>query len=71
MGYFLTQQPAKTTEKQRYNNMGVIYGLGEASETASGHLFWDDGDSIDTIHTGEYILLKFTGTQVLMISFCA
>ena len=51
--------------------MGVIYGLSEASETANGHLFWDDGDSIDTIHTGEYILLKFTGTQVFIKRFCA
>ena len=32
--------------------------------TSSGHLFWDDGNSIDTIGTGSYILVNFEGKQV-------
>ena len=49
--------------------MGIIYGLDEPSKVSTGHLFWDDGNSIDTIENGNYILLKFEGTQVCILCF--
>ena len=56
------QTPARTTSIQRNNGLGVLYAINEG--TSSGHLFWDDGNSIDTIGTGSYILVNFEGKQV-------
>ncbi|XP_029884205.2 maltase-glucoamylase, intestinal-like [Aquila chrysaetos chrysaetos] len=44
-GYiYPTQQPANTTVASRKNPMGLIIALDDNS-AASGHLFWDDGES--------------------------
>ncbi|XP_063997509.1 sucrase-isomaltase, intestinal-like [Pogoniulus pusillus] len=59
-GYILPQQePATTTTKSRLNPFGLIIALDEHGE-ASGSLFWDDGDSIDTIEKEKYFLAKYT-----------
>ena len=46
--------------------------MGEAGSTSNGHLFWDDGTSIDTISNGHYTIVHFTGTEVmaLLLSSC-
>ncbi|KAJ6650908.1 hypothetical protein lerEdw1_001917 [Lerista edwardsae] len=43
----------------RLNAFGLIIALDEQGE-ASGSLFWDDGESIDTIENGIYFLAKYT-----------
>ncbi|XP_017666877.1 PREDICTED: sucrase-isomaltase, intestinal-like isoform X1 [Lepidothrix coronata] len=59
-GYILPEQaPATTTTKSRLNPFGLIIALDEQGE-ASGSLFWDDGDSIDTIENENYFLAKYT-----------
>jgi alpha-glucosidase (family GH31 glycosyl hydrolase) len=42
-----TQAPAKNTELSRNNPFGLIVALDD-SKTASGSLFFDDGDSLGT-----------------------
>ncbi|KAK4829986.1 hypothetical protein QYF61_008156 [Mycteria americana] len=73
-GYILPEQaPATTTTKSarqfvltlsvfvnsRLNPFGLIIALDEQGE-ASGSLFWDDGDSVDTIEKENYFLAKYT-----------
>ncbi|NXT93902.1 SUIS protein, partial [Anhinga rufa] len=63
-GYILPEQaPAMTTTKSRLNPFGLIVALDEQEE-ASGSLFWDDGDSIDTIEKENYFLAKYTYSKV-------
>ncbi|XP_061414169.1 sucrase-isomaltase, intestinal-like [Lethenteron reissneri] len=56
-----TQQPARTTTHSRVNPMGLIVSLDENLE-ARGSLFWDDGDSIGTVESGNYFLASFVFT---------
>ncbi|XP_066489730.1 sucrase-isomaltase, intestinal-like [Tiliqua scincoides] len=59
-GYILpTQAPATRTARSRLNAFGLTIALDEQGE-ASGSLFWDDGESIDTIENGIYFLVKYT-----------
>ncbi|NXW53314.1 SUIS protein, partial [Eurystomus gularis] len=63
-GYILPEQaPATTTTKSRLNPFSLIIALDEQGE-ASGSLFWDDGDSIDTIEKENYFLAKYTFSKV-------
>ncbi|NXB41294.1 SUIS protein, partial [Eulacestoma nigropectus] len=63
-GYILPQQaPATTTTESRLNPFGLIIALDEQGQ-ASGSLFWDDGDSIDTIEKENYFLAKYTFSEV-------
>ncbi|NXG31947.1 SUIS protein, partial [Dromaius novaehollandiae] len=63
-GYILPKQaPATTTTKSRLNPFGLIIALDDEGE-ASGSLFWDDGDSIDTIEKEIYFLAKYTFSEV-------
>ncbi|NXB81840.1 MGA protein, partial [Donacobius atricapilla] len=63
-GYILPQQaPATTTTESRLNPFGLIIALDEQGQ-ASGSLFWDDGDSIDTIEKENYFLAKYTFSKV-------
>ncbi|NXP99766.1 MGA protein, partial [Vidua macroura] len=63
-GYILPQQaPATTTTESRLNPFGLIIALDEQGQ-ASGSLFWDDGDSIDTIEKENYFLAKYTFSNV-------
>ncbi|KAJ8280469.1 hypothetical protein GJAV_G00054930 [Gymnothorax javanicus] len=54
-----TQSPAVTTAYSRQNPMGLIIALDD-SNRATGELFWDDGDSRDTVSTGRYTHYQFT-----------
>nr|XP_056702459.1 maltase-glucoamylase-like [Euleptes europaea] len=59
-GYILpTQAPAMRTATSRLNPFGLIVALNEQGE-ASGSVFWDDGESIDTTENGMYFLAKYT-----------
>ncbi|NXR53451.1 SUIS protein, partial [Hippolais icterina] len=63
-GYILPQQaPATTTTESRLNPFGLLIALDEQGQ-ASGSLFWDDGDSIDTIENENYFLAKYTFSKV-------
>ncbi|XP_033631820.1 sucrase-isomaltase, intestinal-like [Asterias rubens] len=62
-----TQEPAVNTVQSRTNPMGLIVALDDNNE-ASGKLFWDDGDSIDTYNKGEYFLMEFNATKGLLTS---
>ncbi|XP_073198517.1 sucrase-isomaltase, intestinal-like [Lepidochelys kempii] len=46
----------------RLNPFGLIIALDEQGE-ASGSLFWDDGDSIDSIEKEVYFLAKYTFSE--------
>ncbi|XP_073088235.1 sucrase-isomaltase, intestinal [Manis javanica] len=59
-GYiFPIQQPAVTTTASRKNPLGLIVTLDE-DNTAKGDLFWDDGETKDTIEKGIYIFYEFS-----------
>ncbi|XP_039865377.1 sucrase-isomaltase, intestinal-like [Simochromis diagramma] len=57
-----TQKPNVTTTYSRHNPMGLIIALDD-HDSAAGELFWDDGDSRDTVKNSNYIHYKFTVTQ--------
>ncbi|XP_075544667.1 lysosomal alpha-glucosidase-like [Dermacentor variabilis] len=48
-----------TTKDQRQMPMSLYVALGKDG-TAKGELFWDDGDSLDTIEKGKYNLFTFS-----------
>ncbi|KAM9358900.1 sucrase-isomaltase, intestinal [Symphorus nematophorus] len=54
-----TQRPDVTTTYSRRHPMGLIVALDDNNQ-AAGELFWDDGDSRDTVKTGNYIHYKFS-----------
>ena len=59
-GFILpTQEPANNTFYSRQNPFGLIVALNENLE-AEGELFYDDGDSIDTIKNSQYYFSKFS-----------
>ncbi|XP_027028042.2 sucrase-isomaltase, intestinal [Tachysurus fulvidraco] len=60
------QRPAVTTVYSRRSPMGLIIALDDNNE-ASGELFWDDGDSRDTVSSGAYIHYQFSVAQGLLI----
>jgi len=61
-GYILpTQQPANSTMWSRQNPMGLIVALDDAAQ-ATGSLFWDDGDTLNTYQTNIYFLSQFTAS---------
>ncbi|XP_072039745.1 sucrase-isomaltase, intestinal-like [Amphiura filiformis] len=67
-GYILpTQEPAVTTTISRNNAMGLIVALNDFKQ-ASGELFWDDGDSIDTYETGNHYFAEFAATASSLTS---
>ncbi|XP_054552732.1 maltase-glucoamylase-like [Talpa occidentalis] len=58
-GYILpTQSPDRTTMLSRMNPFGLIVALDEQGE-ALGTLFWDDGDSIDSIERDEFFYVEY------------
>ncbi|XP_011850885.1 PREDICTED: maltase-glucoamylase, intestinal, partial [Mandrillus leucophaeus] len=62
-GYiFPTQQPNTTTVASRKNPLGLIIALDENKE-AKGELFWDDGETKDTVANKVYLLCEFSVTQ--------
>ncbi|XP_051252783.1 sucrase-isomaltase, intestinal [Dicentrarchus labrax] len=54
-----TQRPDVTTTYSRRNPMGLIVALDDNNQ-AAGELFWDDGDSRETVKTGNHIHYKFS-----------
>ncbi|XP_056421060.1 sucrase-isomaltase, intestinal isoform X1 [Hyla sarda] len=61
-GYILPQQaPAFNTHQSRQNTLKLLIAL-DAQENAHGHLFWDDGKSIDSIDHGVYTMYEFNAT---------
>ncbi|XP_006861321.1 PREDICTED: maltase-glucoamylase, intestinal [Chrysochloris asiatica] len=67
-GYvFPTQQPNTTTDASRRNPLGLIIALDENKE-AKGELFWDDGETKDTVANNMYIFCEFSVSQVAVIT---
>lgn len=62
-----TQTPANNTHFSRKNNFGLIIALDEFG-SANGELFYDDGDSIDSIQNKEYYhaTYKFEQNELTM-----
>ena len=63
-GYIVpTQEPAANTVLSRQNAFGLIVAL-DGSRVSKGDLFWDDGESIDTVGSGNYHYSTFEFNQV-------
>ncbi|XP_006814115.2 sucrase-isomaltase, intestinal-like [Saccoglossus kowalevskii] len=61
-GYVLpTQEPGNSTLFTRTKPMGLIAALDD-NASASGNLFWDDGDTLDTYENGLYFEEHFSAT---------
>ncbi|KAK1899567.1 Maltase-glucoamylase intestinal [Dissostichus eleginoides] len=54
-----TQRPDVTTTYSRRHPMGLIVALDDNNQ-AAGELFWDDGDSRDTVKTGNHLHYEFS-----------
>ncbi|CAH3034609.1 unnamed protein product [Porites lobata] len=62
-GYILPiQEPANNTVFSRKKPMGLIVALGD-NKKAEGKLFWDDGESIDTVENEKYLLVQFSSDE--------
>ncbi|XP_033207574.1 lysosomal alpha-glucosidase-like isoform X2 [Belonocnema kinseyi] len=53
------QRASQTTTASRKNQFGLLIALDD-EKTAKGELYWDDGDSLDSIEKGQYRWLRFT-----------
>ncbi|KAJ7995347.1 hypothetical protein DPEC_G00243620 [Dallia pectoralis] len=60
-----TQDPANTTVYSRRNPMGLIVAL-DINNNAEGELFWDDGDSRDTVATKTYMHYQFSASNGIL-----
>ncbi|XP_043072751.1 LOW QUALITY PROTEIN: sucrase-isomaltase, intestinal-like [Puntigrus tetrazona] len=58
-GILPVQRPDVTTTHSRRHPMGLIVALDD-NKAASGELFWDDGDSRDTVVSGQFIHYQFS-----------
>ncbi|KAI8515161.1 hypothetical protein Bbelb_077520 [Branchiostoma belcheri] len=61
-----TQQPANTTVYSRRNPMGLLVALDDAS-AASGTLFWDDGEAVDSVERKDYVFVNFTASSTELL----
>ncbi|XP_078266999.1 sucrase-isomaltase, intestinal [Rhinoraja longicauda] len=62
-GYIIPWQvPGNTTHHSRMNHLGLVVAMND-NEAAKGHLYWDDGQSIDTVERKEYFLVEFPQHQ--------
>ncbi|KAK7074033.1 hypothetical protein SK128_000928 [Halocaridina rubra] len=57
-----TQGPAMNTLMSRQEPMGVIVAIG-LNRKASGDLFWDDGESQDTVEKTTYSMVQYSFVQ--------
>ncbi|NXY52212.1 SUIS protein, partial [Ceuthmochares aereus] len=64
---FELQKPGTTSEATRGNPLRLIVAL-SSNATASGDLFWDDGESLDTFERGSYSYVVFNVTQNIFTS---
>lgn len=63
-GYIIpTQEAGKNTDESRKNPFGLIIAPG-FDEKASGSLYWDDGESFDSISGGYYNFYQFNYQKV-------
>jgi hypothetical protein len=58
------------TNLSRQNPMSLLIAL-DQNQTASGSLFWDDGDSVDTYENQNYNLFQFNYTNNNTITITA
>ncbi|KAK3872832.1 hypothetical protein Pcinc_022087 [Petrolisthes cinctipes] len=56
-----------TRQAQQEGRMGLLVGVGQ-DRRASGTLFWDDGEGVDTIERGDYGLVKYEFIQNILVS---
>ena len=61
--------PKQTTTQMRKEKFTLIVAL-DSSNTATGHLYWDDGDSIDPVQSEKYSLFSFEAKNVKNVFFC-
>lgn len=63
-GAILPMQEPKltTTEQRKTSSLKLLVAL-DSNGKADGKVFWDDGDSFDTINIGRYNLLKFSASD--------
>ena len=54
----VTQQPKVTTEETRKGNFELLVAL-DSNGTASGSLYWDSGDGLNTLKEQKYDLIEF------------
>ncbi|XP_056906491.1 sucrase-isomaltase, intestinal isoform X3 [Takifugu flavidus] len=67
-GYILPwQKPENTTHFSRKNPLGLIVALSD-NGTAQGSLFWDDGEGVDNVERGRYLLTSFTAESNMLSS---
>nr|XP_033817509.1 lysosomal alpha-glucosidase [Geotrypetes seraphini]XP_033817510.1 lysosomal alpha-glucosidase [Geotrypetes seraphini] len=67
-GYILPLQfPGYTTEESRKNGMYLVVALTEDGE-ASGDLFWDDGESLNTFMKEDYTQILFLASTNVVLS---
>eukprot|EP00455_Lapot_gusevi_P052648 TRINITY_DN8042_c0_g1_i4.p1 TRINITY_DN8042_c0_g1~~TRINITY_DN8042_c0_g1_i4.p1 ORF type:complete len:941 (-),score=307.12 TRINITY_DN8042_c0_g1_i4:52-2874(-) len=57
-----TQTPGNTTANTRINPFEIVVALSSADGQAKGMLFYDDGESLDTVRSGKYIQSEFVVT---------
>ncbi|XP_014207226.1 lysosomal alpha-glucosidase-like isoform X2 [Copidosoma floridanum] len=61
------QEPSLTTTLSRQKPFSLLVALDER-ENAKGELYWDDGDSLDSIETKQYNLFEFEVTDSVLTS---
>ncbi|XP_033325789.2 lysosomal alpha-glucosidase [Megalopta genalis] len=61
------QKPASTTTASRKNNFELLVAL-DKNQTAKGELYWDDGDSLDTLEKGQFVWLLFSADGNILSS---
>lgn len=45
--------------------MSVIFAMsGDQNQVVTGRLFWDDGNSVDTVENQQYMLVNFNANDV-------
>ncbi|XP_031787365.1 lysosomal alpha-glucosidase [Nasonia vitripennis] len=61
------QEPSVTTSLSRQKPFGLLIALDE-HESAKGELYWDDGDSLDSIEKKKYNLFEFEVSNNVLTS---
>lgn len=59
----VNQEPKITTGETRKGNFELLVAL-DANGSASGSLYWDSGDGLDTILAQEYDIIEFEAKNV-------
>ena len=66
-GFILpTQDPASNTVASRKNPFGLIIALDD-DDAATGSLYWDEGDSLNPLESGNYALFHFIAVNVRVV----